>query len=314
VLDRRATTPAEEKVVRRLLDACYGSAPRRTFDPDPFIVEPRLIDLAARLRHLEQFTMIARLVLSAVPLAQAVAAIERYPHEPVQPRAALPERADFLARYLAGERSVWNETVEHALAVVQHDELRAEVQMVAHELMKRVRHNADAVRATLREAGAQLPEEEPPASDAELARAREVIGPLPIALEAFWREVGSVNLRPGGASGLDVDGISLRHTIDPLEVRGPRELARQLAAYEQRVAASHREIVGPLALGLPYVVELPPSDAADAIDPRVHYARHRLRLVEYLRHCFRWGGFWALEGNAAAAAMVARLRANLVDF
>jgi hypothetical protein len=335
VLDRRASTPADEAVVRRLLDACYGSSPRRAFDPDPFLVEPRLVDLAARLRHHERFAMIARLVLGAVPHAHAIAAIERYPLDPILPRAALPERRDYLARYLAGERGVWNELVEQALAVVQYPELREEAQAVAHELMKRVRHNADAVRATLREAGALLADHEVPPTDEELSRARELLGPLPTAIEAFWREVGSIALRPEGA--LEIEGIELRHTIDPLEVRGARQLARQLAAYEQRIAASHREIVGPLPLALPYVIELPPPEPADALDPRVHYARHRLRFVEYLRHCFRWGGFCVLEiahrpvdhiptedrvafgrvqgaWGDAADRVVARLRTNLVDF
>jgi hypothetical protein len=121
--------------------------------------------------------------------------------------------------------------------------------------------------------------------------------------------------------------------------------------YVAEVAASHREIVGPylaelsrdflhkqnIAGGPPYSIELPAPTPADAIDPRVLFARHRVRFVEYLRHCFRWGGFCILEvahrpldhidlndrvafrgvtgdRDEAAGRLLARLRADLVDF
>jgi hypothetical protein len=223
---------------------------------------------------------------------------------------------------------VWNELVEQALAIGQHADLCEEAHAVARELMKRVRQNADAVRATLREAGVALPAEEPPAGDAELARLA-ALGPLPIALEACWRIVGSIALVP--AAGATADGGLQLAALDPLEVRGARAAAPEVDHYERRVAASHREIVGPLPLelarsaaakrgevgGQPSVVELPPPTAADAVDPRVHRARHRLRFVEYLRHSFRWGGFWVLEvahRGEAAEHLLARLREHLVDF
>ncbi|HUJ58598.1 MAG TPA: HEAT repeat domain-containing protein, partial [Kofleriaceae bacterium] len=360
VLDRRSDTPVEEEIVRRLLYVCHGGALPRKLAPDgdPLVVEPRLIELAARLRRHDYIGQWARSVLGVSPRAAALAAIERYPHEPVLARVALPERRDFLARYLAGERGAWNELIEHALAVVQHAELRAEAHAVAREIMKRVRHNAEAVRATLCEAGARVAPIGTPADDGELARLEAELGaPAPIALDAFWRVAGAIALVPDGDDrhdygpcALERDGIALI-ALDPLVVAGARHALEAAARQQRDIAASHREIVGPLWLdfapdylhkqnisgGAPYAIELPAPQPADAVDPRVTYYRHRLRFVDYLRHAFHWAGFPILEvahrpvdriaandriafervsgeWGAAADRLLARLRANLVDF
>ncbi|HTR51292.1 MAG TPA: HEAT repeat domain-containing protein [Kofleriaceae bacterium] len=359
VLDRRSDTPGEERVVAMLLYACHGGTHPRRIEPsaDPLVVEPRLVDLAARLRRHDVIGDTARRVLSVVPRDEAIAAIERYPYDPVLPRVPLPERRDFLARYLAGERGVWNELVEQAVAVVQHAELRDEAHAVAVEIMKRVRHNTDVLRGVLREAGAELEREDAPAGDADLAKLASSVGPIPIALDAFWRVAGSISLTPGGANrysygacALESEGLSLI-ALDPLEVWGARAQTHALASYEDEIARSHPEIVGPFCAelsrdflhkqdisgGPPYSIEMPPPSPADAVDPRVYFARHRLRFVEYLRHCLRWGGFCILEvahrpiehvdlndriafqrvtgdWGEAAARLLARLRADLVDF
>lgn len=307
VLDRNADSAAAERIVRALFHGC-GEA-----RPSPLVAEPRLVDLAARLRHHDTIGASARALLASAPHDLAVAAVERYPYEPVLPRVAMPEPCDFLARYTAGDRTVWNELVEHAVAIAQHPELRDEARAVAGELMKRVRHNTDAVRATLREAGAQIADEEPAGGDIQL----EAFGPLPLALDAFWRETGSIALAPVGA--FSIHGFELGG-LEPLAVLGVRAVASQLDAYARAVAESHPEIVGPLALafapGSPASIELPPPTPADAVDPRVHHGRHRVRFVEYLRHAFRWGGFDGLVGHRGDAAerLRAQLRANLVDF
>ena len=359
VLDRRSDTPVEEQIVMTLFYVCHGGTWPRTIaaESDPLLVEPRLVDLAARLRHHEHIGASARDVLALVPRDQAIAAIERYPYEPVLPRASVPEHRDFLARYLDGERGVWNEIVEQAVAVVQHADVREEAHAVATEIMRRVRHNADVVRAVLREAGASVADEEPPATATDLERLASLFGPLPIALDAFWRVAGSVSLAPGGSDhyhygecALEAEGLSLL-ALDPLEVHGPRALAPALDDYVAEVARSHREIVGPFSFdfapdflhkqgisgGPPYSIELPAPNPADAVDPRVREARHRLRFVEYLRHCFRWGGFCVLEvahrpidhialndriafkrvrgdWGEAADRLLQKLRANLLDF
>jgi hypothetical protein len=313
VLDRKTDAAAAERIVRALFRGCCEAR------PSPLVAEPRLVDLAARLRHNDTVGAAARSLLAAAPHDDAVAAVERYPHDPVLPRVPMPERGDFLKRYLGGERSVWNELVEHAIAVAQHDELRDEAGAVATELMKRVRHNADAVRTTLRDAGAELRDEAGPAKDADLARVMTLAGPLPIALDAFWRVVGSIALIPSPACSLASDGLELVE-LEPLVVRGAHEFDEQAAAHERLVAATHREIVGPFQLvfmpGSPSSIDLPPPTPADAVDPRVHHGKYRVRFVEYLRHAFRWGGFDGLVGHRdeAGQQLRAKLRANLVDF
>ena len=78
-----------------------------------------------------------------------------------------------------------------------------------------------------------------------------------------------------------------------------------LDTHEEEIAASHRELVGPLKLelsadflhkqnisgGPPHAIRLPPETAADAVDPPLLYTRYRRRLVDYLRLAFRYGGF-----------------------
>jgi len=313
VLDGSASA-IDEQIVGTLFYVCHGGMTPRDFDPDPLRVEPRFVDLAARLRRHRFLGSWSRRVLEVVPRDEVAAAIARHPYvAPVVAPVALPARRDFVARYLAGERGVWGELVEHAVAIAQHAELRAEAYAVAEQLMRRVRHNVDAIRTTLREAGAHVADDDPPPSDAELARVVALGGPLPIALEAFWRVVGSAVLTPDGADryaygkcALEADGLALI-ALDPLEIRG--DVSYCLDEHAQRVAETHPELVGPLSLELspdhlhkqnisgggPHTIELPPQEPADAVDPPLLYTRYRSRLVDYLRLAFRFGGFPGLD-------------------
>jgi HEAT repeat protein len=304
----------DEQIVATLLHRCHGGSTPRRLDPDPLVVEPRFVDLAARLRRHPQIGSTARRVLDAVPREVAFAAIEANPIAPPPlAAAALPARRDFVARYLAGEHAVWAELVGQANAIAQHPELRAEAYAVAVEIMKRARHNIDAIRTTLRESGAHVADDEPPPSDAMLARVAELGGPLPIALEAFWRVVGAASLVPGdsnrydyGDCALEADGLSLI-ALDPLELGS--DMTWCLDNYTSELEGSHREIVGPLALelspdflhkqnisgGPPHIVFLPVREPADAVDPPLRYTRYRTRFVDYLRVAFRYGGFPGID-------------------
>lgn len=334
-----------------------GKTPRRVApERDPLLREPRLVELAAELRHVPGFDEPARRVLGAIPLPDALAAIARHPRAVAVAPAMVPARRDFLARYTSGEYAAWDELVALGPAIAQHADLRAEAAAVATALMRRVRANADAIRATLHAAGARLAAET--AFDAEIhARVVALTGPLPVALDAFWRVVGSLALVPGDTERVDygpcdlqtADGIALI-ALDPLEIEGTAETAAALAHYAAEVATSDIEIVGPFSLqlapdylhkqnisgGPPYTIQLPPPTPADAVDPRVLHERGRGRLVEYLRHGFRFGGFPLLEvagrplddislnhriafqhvrgpWGAAAEKLLARLRADLVE-
>lgn len=221
---------------------------------------------------------------------------------------------DFLARYERGEHGVWDELVRHAEIIAQNSELHEEVRAVARALMKRVRHNADVLRATLIAAGARLGTEHPPATDADLARISRTFGPLPIALDAFWRVAGSITLLPNGTDlydygpcALEDVGISLL-ALDPLDVCGP-DVDWLLDEYEEQIEAGDVSSGEPLLLDLApdflhkqnisggaYALTLPPSTLGDAIDPEVLDLPYgRKTFVGYLRMCFAWGGFPLLQ-------------------
>jgi len=54
-----------------------------------------------------------------------------------------------------------------------------------------------------------------------------------------------------------------------------------------------------------------PDPAADA---RVLNERHHLLFVDYLRLCFRFGGFPGYEGQITVPAEIDRLRSGLREF
>ena len=204
--------------------------------------EPRFLDLASRLRAHARIGEWARAVLAALPPAQAIAAIDRYPRRVTRvTRGVLPMQRDYLARYRKGENAVWDELVRHAAAIALHADLRDEACVVAAELMRRLPRGKLTV--------------------ASLERACTLAGPLPIAIEACWRFAGG--------TGIDAD------------------VSRALDDYEARVASSHREIVGPLALPLDGggSIDSPAASVDDAVDPIVQPSG--LRFVEHLRERYK---------------------------
>ena len=217
-------------------------------------------------------------------------------------------RQDFVARYQAGDFDVWSELVKQHEAVGEHADLREEALEVARLLMGRVRQNVDRIRGTLREAGARLDDESAPAPEAELEPLIEVVGPLPIALHAFWTVVGSINLTPRyvrgerpdyGECALEEEGISLL-ALDPLQIDGADvdyllELHDDLDQDQTLcvdicpdfLGKQHISGSGPLSIRLP-------ADDADRVDPDVGDDHHP-GLVSYLRNAIAYGGFPLLE-------------------
>ena len=313
VITRKNVSPVDASIVATLFYVLHGGAHPRKFPPgrDPLAIEPRFVELAVKLRHDEQVGEAARMLLEVLPREQVVAWIAKHP-KIVPPRLPIPKPAllDFLARYQRGEHAAWDELCKHADAIAQHRDLALEAAAVAEALMRRVRENADAVRSTLRNAGAMIADEEEPASDEDLERLIGIVGTLPLALDAFWRVCGSIALVPGGASRYDYGGCSLEAegisllALDPLEVCGP-DVGWIIGDYETRVAESHPEIIGGLWLdfapdflhkqnisgGPAYTMELPPRTLRGAVDPDVMFERHRTTFVGYLRAAFKGGGF-----------------------
>lgn len=310
---RKAGSHVDEAIVATLFHVLHGGVMPRKFaaGKDPVATEPRFLELAVQLRHDVQVGQAARTLLEILPRDLVVAMIHKHPRVvPIVAPVPIPARMDFLARYERGEHGAWDELCTHADAVAQHRELALEAAAVAGALMRRVRGNADAVRSILRASGAMIADEEEPASDDDLARLIGIVGPLPVALDAFWRTVGSISLVPGGRTRydygrctLEVDGISLLG-LDPLEVCGP-DVGWIIGDHEARIAESHPEIVGGLLLdfapdflhkqnisgGPAYSIELPARSPRAAVDPDVMFEPHRTSFVGYLRAAFAWGGF-----------------------
>jgi len=215
--------------------------------------------------------------------------------------------ADLLARYDRGEHGVWDELVADADAVMSSEDRRAEAEAVARALMKRVRSASHAVRAVLVEAGALVGPEEPPASQATLARLEERFGPLPIALRALFVECGSLTLLPPSAYGtfeeygpntFDTSTGLLFQYRDPVHVDGPEAfLADNLGELEDYViftADLHEKANGGGGNG--YKLPFPFEDAKARLDPDLDGGiPHDGTFVAYLRHAFRWGGFPGLH-------------------
>ncbi len=220
----------------------------------------------------------------------------------------------FLSRYLAGEHErVWAELV--ALGPRVHEEPFApDAHAVARATMHRAKENVRRIVARLGHigyrfelsplAGEGIPNKEVhvlPAPDVgeRIAELEATAGLLPLSLRAWYETVGSVNLM-----GRHPDWNAWAYP-DPLVVEG---LEGWRFEYEDWLdARAHapdwtRPFVLPIAPdfyhkahvsgGAPYGMELP-CQAADA--PLVE-EWHETTFVDYLRICFRWGGFpgWAM--------------------
>jgi len=214
---------------------------------------------------------------------------------------------DYVARYQAGELAVWGELVRQHAAVSEHPDLRLEALAVARLMMGRVRQNVDRIRGVLLEAGADLDEERAPTPEAHLEPLIEAVGPLPIALHAFWTVVGSINLTPRyihgerpdyGTCALEEEGISLL-ALDPLQVDGA-DVDYLLQLHDEDEDEELSVDICPDFLGKQHIsgsgplsIRLPASDA-DRVEPDVGDDDHP-GLVDYLQNAIAYGGFPLLE-------------------
>jgi hypothetical protein len=167
--------------------------------------------------------------------------------------------------------------------------------------MLRVRKNAERIISRLQRikydfdssitsGGSQPPTEDIPAKIAEL---EAQAGLLPLSLRA-WYEVGG---------SIDLCGFNARWPsiyTDPLVI-DPIEAAFEVIHEWQEDIADGIGDVGPFCIpvgpeyvhkggfsgGAPYQIEMP-CTAADAM---LMYEWHDTTFVQYLRECFRWGGF-----------------------
>jgi len=216
---------------------------------------------------------------------------------------------DFLKRYQSGEYNAWDELVELAPNAESSPELYAQAVSIAEEMMLRVKANTTTLRQTLITAGARIEKSGSPLVPQDYEFLTDRFGPLPLALDVFYRTIGSIDLIPshdynyGEVTLEEVDGIWLI-ALDPLQVA-----SAVLFEYEVEEYMEEDDDEFPFELsfspdflhkqdisgGMPYSVFLPPPTPQDALDPLVQNERHDLSFVNYLRYCFRWGGFPGLD-------------------
>lgn len=241
----------------------------------------------------------------------------------------------YLERYLAGEHEqVWAEL--RALgADVRREPVRVDARAVAAETMRRVRRNLERIVAKLEAAGAEfgvypdgtLPSYTlgpltPPtaATRTDAAVLDERTGPLPLSLEAFWNEVGSVDLvaRYPSAPAL----------LDPLVVDPPEGPLAELDDWEADDGWEADEdpdrkgrFAAPLAPDLLHKDNTSGGEAYGLYlpDPGADFALlnepHGLDFVPYLRlSILRWGGFPGLDGRAERWELAASLTEGLEPF
>ena len=221
----------------------------------------------------------------------------------------------FLSRYQQSEyENVWNELLALGSRVRQ-EPVYSDAVAVARATMRRARHNLDLLIPRLRAIGYEFladnpnttlyPETvfAPPNANvlARIAEQEKSVGALPISLCAWYEIVGEVNLmgtHPGIRyfedeplpDPLVVDAISDYH-FDLLEDwQADCDLIGADGAYPLELAPDEFHKAN-ISGGLPYSVALP----NEAIDAPLLYEWHNTTFVNYLRICFRFGGFPGFE-------------------
>lgn len=215
---------------------------------------------------------------------------------------------DYLQRYQSGDFGAWDELVANAEEVMESTELKTHAITLAEEIMSRVKNNVSVLRKTLITAGTKINNQEPPLSKDDYAFLTNKFGPLPIALEAFYKIVGSINLTPKydynyGEVTLEEDEIWMK-ALDPLYIESATNLTFLLEEYLEHDDENMQFLLDlcpdflhkqDISGGAPYAIELPPPSKREALDPKILHYRHELTFVNYLRHCFKWGGFPGLD-------------------
>jgi hypothetical protein len=251
---------------------------------------------------------------------------ERYRAEEAERRRAKPapvlaarlpedpkERLDFLRgraagqlpfydRYHAGDRiGVWNDL--RALAErVRSEEHAADALAVAYNTMDRANHNVKILFERLVRMRFEFAEDcltEPAAkSRKECRKIERKLGALPLSLRAWWDVVGAVNFTGdhdllSWSAGLPNLALGTLLT-DPLVIYPPEVTLAEIEMFEGGEEAEPACILAPdryhkhgYSGGDSYAIALP----CPAADGMVRDEPNNLHLVDYLRLCFRYGGF-----------------------
>ncbi len=231
---------------------------------------------------------------------------------------------ELLERYRQGDcEQVWEELNALGPAVRKGD-LYPDVEAVAMETMRRVRHNIELLIPRLEKLGYQfgyewMEEEDPTAGEAwiemqparyttplpntteRIERFEEQAGLMPLSLRAFYREVGGVNFVGRHPSWEQFFNAQRTHDIeptnlDPLVVCGLELISEDYASsHEERPyhlpIAADNELKYNVSGAGPYWIEIPDA-AADAL---LLGEWHQTTFVNYLRICLHYGGLPGLQ-------------------
>jgi hypothetical protein len=227
-------------------------------------------------------------------------------------------RLPLFDRYVAGEHAqVWTELIALGDGV-RRDPSAADALAVAYETMQRVEANTRTVIDRLSRLGyrfATLPPHRTPGRRKwrQIEQLERLVGALPLSLRAFYDVVGAVDLIGRHQSIMAPDSSV---APDPLVVFGVEDALaeRESMDDEGRSAITiapddlHKENISG---GDPYTVVVP-DQRSDGV---LLGERHNLLFVDYLRLCFRHGGFPGYEGiDGGVPEELDQLRTGLVEF
>lgn len=238
-------------------------------------------------------------------------------------------------RYAKGEHeAVWRD-LRRTRSL--DDAKYAEALAVGRLTMARVAHNAKLLQRRLKALGWKALTgsllSKPTASDVKAVVALEAFteARVPPSLKAFWEVVGGIDLvwdYQKDDSPPPLLGVQIPiEEMDPLSVDPARASAYLLEEWRDILDAGEHDPADGWSLdlapdslhkanisgGAPYGVKLP----FDGADPAFAEEPHALPFVDYLRLCFRFGGFPGLEHftkQANVRSLVAHLTEGLLDF
>lgn len=207
------------------------------------------------------------------------------PSAPAPPRRR-EIKPRLLERYQAGDRiGVWNDL--RALdELVRTKEYEADALAVARATMERARHNVLTIIERLKQLNFEFAHQ-PHTKTTGYQKVEKKLGPLPMSLKAWWEIVGAVNLM--GSHDLLCGSVGLS---DPLWIYPPEATLEDNEESECILAPDRYHKHG-YSGGAPYAIGMP-SPTADAL---VLYEPNEVQFVDYLRLCFRYGGFPGLQDD-----------------
>lgn len=231
--------------------------------------------------------------------------------------------SSWIGRYVAGDcQAVWAE-VHGTDPGNDFSQMGDQVRAVVRETLRRVRFNVEQIIRCLRAAGYEFVDPTPngpwprdpfvpPGQDSPAFAnwLQELVGPVPLIIDAWIRTVGDINLVGNHPEwhecDLMTDALVVELELRGYADRGPGWDAREhfrseLEAWKGDVAEYGAKAVGRFLLpfapdayhkvnvsgGAPYGIHLP-DQAADAI---CQVNGREIYFTDYLRECFSSGGF-----------------------